>query len=39
MYKDITSTMQEKIAETLSNMGTQQLLGGLVLPRPWVKTL
>jgi len=35
MHKDITSaTMQTQLAESLSNMGTQQLLGGPVLPDP-----
>jgi hypothetical protein len=37
MHKSyITSaTMQRKLAHILSNRGTQQLLDGSVLPRPW----
>jgi hypothetical protein len=39
MHNDITSAKrQTNLAETPSNMGTQQSLGGPVLPRPWGKT-
>ncbi len=39
-HKDIISaTTQIELAERLSNMGSQQLLGGPVLPRPYDKTL
>ena len=33
-----SATMQPNLAETPSNTGTQQSLGGPVLPRPWGKT-
>ncbi len=39
MHKEITSAAkQKKFSEKSSNMGSQQLLGGPVLLRPYDKT-